>query len=219
MKIISLLFFLLWMNPSAEDKLFSGNEDEGWTLRKNKNGVQVFTKENTETSFDLIKAECILPHTPKQLLCLISDVESHTKWVYNAVVTRTFKTVSDLEFYYYGETFAPWPVSNRDHVFHVKAAQNPNTKVIEIDVHSVPTLLPEVPGKVRVPRSHSHWILKPHPRGVLVTYTLDIDPGGSLPAWLVNLATVDGPYLSFEAMKKVLKENDYKIKKFPNIVE
>jgi hypothetical protein len=219
MKFIALLFLLIsfYNYPAVNSAIPPSNE--GWELKKEKKGVKVFTKKNPETAFNLLKTECFMPYTLKQLLSVITDVEGHTKWVYNAIVTSPIKIISDMEFFYYGETYAPWPASNRDLVFHVNVVQNPATKIIEINAISVPKMLPEVPGKVRVPRSNSHWILRPEPGGVFVTYTLDIDPGGSLPAWLVNMATVDGPYLSFEALKKVLKENDYKSKKFPNIVE
>jgi hypothetical protein len=37
-----------------------------------------------------------------------------------------------------------------------------------------------------------------------VIYTLDIDPGGSLPSWLVNFASIEGPYLSFLKMRALL---------------
>lgn len=209
--VIGLLFF--------SGKAGSDYNEGSWELRKEKNGIRVFTRTNEKSSFDLLKAECFMPYRLTQVLSLITDVENHPRWVYNATETRPIKVTSALDFYYYGVTDAPWPASDRDLIFHVTASQNPNTKIIEIDVHCVPDMLPEVEGKVRVPRSHSTWTLKPAEKGVWVTYTLDIDPGGSLPAWLVNMATVDGPYLSFEAMKKVLKENNYQFKKFPNIVD
>lgn len=208
-----ILLFLSSAKPASEGK------NEVWRLRKEKNGIKVFTIANHETGFDKLKAECFMPYTLSELLSVITDVKNHPDWVYNAVETRAIKINSDFDFYYYGVTWAPWPASDRDMIFHVKVAQNPSTKIIDIDVHGVPEMLPEVEGKVRVPRSHSTWTLKPAENGVFITYTLDIDPGGSLPAWLVNLATVDGPYFSFEALKKVLKENNYKFKKFPNIVD
>ena len=194
-------------------------DNSGWVLKKSKDGVTVFTKKNPATNFDLLKTECTLPYKATELLSLITDVESHTKWVYNCILSQPIKIVSETELYYYGETYAPWPVSNRDLILHISATQNPATKRIDINVFSEPEMLPQKEGKVRVPRSHSHWVLIPVKQGVEITYTLDIDPGGNLPAWLVNFASVDGPLLSFEAMKKVLKEKNFKMKKFANFTD
>jgi len=33
-----------------------------------------------------------------------------------------------------------------------------------------------------------------------------IDPGGSLPVWLVNMAMAEGPYLTFVNLKKQLEK-------------
>ena len=39
-----------------------------------------------------------------------------------------------------------------------------------------------------------------------VSYFLNVDPGGSIPAWLVNLAVAEGPYESFRNLKRQLSE-------------
>ena len=156
---------------------------------------------------------------PIEILNLLLDVRCHTKWVYNTLVSVPIKVVSDTELYYYGETYAPWPVSNRDLVLHVKGNIDYANEIIEINVHSTPGLIPEKKGKVRVPRSHSHWIIKKTPQGCAITYTLDIDPGGRLPAWLVNFASVEGPFLSFTEMKKILTSGQYNKKFSPALLD
>jgi hypothetical protein len=178
---------------------------QDWELKKNKEGVKVYTKSNPISPFDLLKAECNINVGTNQLLKLIFDVSRHTEWVYNSVQSVTIKKISQYDIIYYGETYAPWPVSNRDLIIHLTAITDSTSGICNITAISEPTLKPLVDGKIRVPRSISKWKLTPiNDQTTHVIYTLDIDPGGSLPAWLVNFASIEGPYLSFLKMKAIL---------------
>lgn len=174
-------------------------------MKKNKGGVKVYTKANPQSAFDLLKAECEINVELEKVLNLVFDVSQHTSWVYNAIKSVPIKKNSPYDLVYYGETYAPWPVSNRDLVIHIKAVTDSLTGICTIKAVSVPKQKPEVKGKIRVPRSVAEWKLVPQKNNTThITYTLDIDPGGSLPAWLVNFASIEGPYLSFIKMKELL---------------
>ena len=196
-KLFVFLFLLLYT--------LSFTIAQEWELKKNKEGIQVYTKSNPNSPFDLLKAECSINVGINELLNLIFDVNRHTEWVYNSVQSVAIAQKTPYDIIYYGETYAPWPVSNRDLVIHLKAITDSVTGICSITAISEPTLKPKVNGKIRVPRSISRWKLTPenHKRTHIV-YTLDIDPGGSLPAWLVNFASIEGPYLSFLKMKSIL---------------
>jgi hypothetical protein len=185
--------------------IVSSIEAQNWELKKNKEGVKVYTKSNPISPFNLLKAECDIAVGINELLNLIFDVNRHTEWVYNAVQSVPIKKIAPYEIIYYGETYAPWPVSNRDLVIHLTAKTDSLTGICTIYGISEPKRKPLVNGKVRIPRSESIWTLIPKSNNIThVIYTLDIDPGGSLPAWLVNFASIEGPYLSFKKMKALL---------------
>jgi hypothetical protein len=182
---------------------------QGWEVKKEKEGIQVFTKTNPNSPFHLLKAECDLAANSAEILDLILDISKHKDWVYNTVQSVLIKRISANEVIYYGETFAPWPVSNRDLVIHLTAITDSTTGICTIKALSEPNLKPIVKGKVRVPRSQSVWKLIPiNASKTHIIYTLDIDPGGNLPAWLVNYASVEGPYLSFQKMKRILLQRN-----------
>jgi hypothetical protein len=46
-------------------------------------------------------------------------------------------------------------------------------------------------------------------RTIKAEYTLYADPGGSVPAWLVNLFIADGPLESFQKLKEHIKKPAY----------
>ncbi len=178
---------------------------QDWELKKNQEGVKVYTKSNANSPFDLLMAECEVNAGINQMLALIYDVSRHTEWVYNSVQSVLIKKNSTYDIIYYGETYAPWPVSNRDLVIHLTAFTDSITGICNITAISEPKLKALVKGKIRIPRSVSKWKLIPiNKQTTRVIYTLDIDPGGSLPSWLVNFASIEGPYLSFLKMRALL---------------
>lgn len=178
---------------------------QDWVLKKEKDGIKVFTKQNSKSPFNLLRAESQIDVSINNMLDLIFDVNSHKLWVYNTVQSILLKKIGPYELLYYGETYAPWPVSNRDLVLHLTAKMDSTSGICKINAISEPFLKPLVPGKIRVPRSVSEWTLIPIGQNkTKVIYTLDIDPGGSIPAWLVNFASIEGPYLSFVKMRALL---------------
>jgi hypothetical protein len=190
-----ILFFQFALTCTAQD----------WELKKNQEGVKVFTKSNANSPFDLLMAECEVNVGINQMLALIYDVSRHTEWVYNSVQSVLIKKNSTYDIIYYGETYAPWPVSNRDLVIHLTAFTDSITGICNITAISEPKLKPLVKGKIRIPRSVSKWkLIAINKQTTRVIYTLDIDPGGSLPSWLVNFASIEGPYLSFLKMRALL---------------
>jgi hypothetical protein len=95
-------------------------------------------------------------------------------------------------------------------VAHLKVNQDPHTKVVTIDGPVVANYVPEKKDIVRVKNSFGKWVLTPQKNGVRIEYTLETDPGGSLPAWLVNLFVAKGPHETFVKLKKQLAKDEYK---------
>jgi hypothetical protein len=78
---------------------------------------------------------------------------------------------------------------------------------MQIDMHTFQSGRPVKEGFLRVPFMHGHWNVKSLENNALqVEYILQIDPGGSIPVWLVNLAMAEGPYISFRNLKKQLEK-------------
>ncbi len=64
-------------------------------------------------------------------------------------------------------------------------------------------LRPELEGVIRIPDLRSEAVLKAiGPNQTEVSYLLDIDPGGSLPGWLVEWVVEKIPYLVLKKLQK-----------------
>jgi len=104
----------------------------------------------------------------------------------------------------------PWPVANRDFVAHLTVNQNPATKIVEIDGPAVAGMVPQKKGIVRIDHSMGKWTIVPiDPNHIKVEYTLHTEPGGSLPAWMVNMFAAEGPMEVFKAIKVQLQKPVY----------
>lgn len=177
-----------------------------WKLTKEKEGIAVYQSESGNSSYKNIKVECTLKGTYEQLIALISNVSQHKDWVYNNKSASLIRTVSPYEFYYYTETSLPWPMTNRDAVMHTRITRDSNNRFLKINAVSVTGVLPEKEGKVRVKRTAINWyVTMPAPHTLHIIYTLEADPGGTIPAWMVNSFVDKGPFESFKKLSRLLK--------------
>jgi hypothetical protein len=196
-----------------------GQED--WKLKVNKEGIEIYTKPSIlNAKLKAIRVRCELPATLSQLVYIVLDVNAGADWVYSTKSSTLLKQVSPAEVFYYSEVALPWPCSNRDFIAHLTAKQDPHTRVVTIDGPTIDGMVPEKKNIVRVSKSSGKWIITPLPnKAVRIDYTLETDPGGSLPSWLVNLFVTKGPLETFRKLKEQVAKPAYRNVKLPFIVE
>ena len=178
-----------------------------WKLSKDKDGIKVYESDTKNSDFKSIKVECTLPGDYDKFISVMNDVPHYKDWVYRTKKSYIITRISPDEFYYYTETSLPWPLSNRDAVFHSKTDRDSSDRYLNIKTTTEPSLIAEKRGKVRVPYSSISWYLtKPSAKMIQVIYIFEINPGGYLPSWLVNMFADRGPYESFKRLAEVLKK-------------
>lgn len=176
------------------------------SLRKDQNGIKVFICKTENTKLKLIRAIFDLQVSSAELVNLIKDAAGYDHWQYNTVNAHLVETISDKELIYYAEVVAPWPISNRDLVVRLKVERDSLSKNTIVTANGVPDYIPGKKGIVRVPMSKSKWIIRPITESsVSVEYTMLIDPGGSVPLWMVNMVAEEAPYKSFRDLKKMVE--------------
>ena len=187
-----------------------GKGQQKWTLKARDGDMEIYTKNIENSHLKAVRVRCLVPATLSQLVTVILDVNTGAEWVYSTKSSTLLKQVTPAELFYYSEVSLPWPVSNRDFVAHLIATQDPQTKIVTINGPTVADYVPEKKNIVRVHRSYGKWILTPvKQKTVQIDYTLETDPGGSLPAWLVNLFATKGPSETFKKLKEQLAKPRY----------
>jgi hypothetical protein len=199
--------FLLFVQFNFSDTF---GQTKDWELKKNENGITVYTRSSEGSSYKELKAVCYLKTSMSSIVALLNDWDSYPQWVYKCGKSSTVKKISETEVIHYQTVVAPWPVDSRDFVVNVKLTQDPMTKVITIISTSKPDYIPKVPGHVRITEFKASWTLIPQKNGTIeVIYQLLVNPGGYVPAWLVNLAVVEGPYETTLNLKEWVMKKKY----------
>ena len=199
---------------------FPGRSQDDWKLKTDKDGINIFTRTFPDSKFKAIKVEVELDATLSQMVAVVLDVNTGAQWVYSTKSSVLLKQVSPSELYYYSEVSIPWPAANRDFIAELRAVQDSHSRVVTIYGPVFPDYMPVKKDIVRVRRSEGKWVISPVAKGkIKVEYTLRVDPGGDLPAWLVNMFVTKGPYESFKKLKEQLQKPEYVNAKLPFITD
>ncbi|NOT74274.1 MAG: hypothetical protein HOP08_05045 [Cyclobacteriaceae bacterium] len=176
-------------------------------LKVDKNGIKVYTCELKNSKFKSVKASFELESTLSQFAAAVLDIDRYKEWQYKTLEAMVLKKVSNGEVIYYTEAAAPILTSNRDFVIKLTVNQNQQTKDLQVDLVSLPKYIPEKENVIRVPYSKAQYTVKALSASRLkVDYYIEIDLGGSVPAWMVNSVAPQAPYETFKDLKKIIGE-------------
>jgi len=182
-----------------------------WKFVTEKEGIRVYSKSVPGSKIKALKVECVLYATASALVTLLLDVPAAVDWVSHTKSCTLLRQVSPAELYYYSEVSLPWPLENRDFVAHVKVSQDKISKEVSVNAPAIPGWVGNKKGIVRVNHSLGLWTIMPLDKSrVKVSYSLQVDPGGIIPAWAVNALSSQGPIDSFIKMKQKLQLPVYK---------
>ena len=178
-------------------------------LRLNKDSIKVFTCINENSKFKSVLTNFELHSNLSQLAAMVLDIDHLGDWQYKTLSAKLLKKVNEREIIYHTEVATPIFTSNRDFVIQLTIRQDPQTRVMTIDLVSISDYIPPVKGVVRVPYSKARWTVKPlTSTRVSVEYYIEIDIGGAVPPWLVNIVAPQAPYETFKALQSKIR--DYK---------
>jgi hypothetical protein len=179
--------------------------EEGWELVTREDGITVTKRDVPGRGFPTFRATGMVEAHVYDVLAVISDIPAYTKWQTNCIASRELKKLTETSFLVYTRTHAPWPVADRDAVYH--ATVHPTVKqkmIVEVRFSATKTdLQPPVKGVVRMEKMRGYFRLTElGPRRTLVDYHVDGDPGGLLPTWLAKLAVKRVPLDAIQGMRR-----------------
>lgn len=204
------------MNPSFFNKAlsfglglfflssFSLTAQSAWELKKDENGVKVYVRTVANQPMKESKAIIQFSSTPEAVLKIIFDFQRYGEWVPRVINAREVERNSDSEIISYSLNDSPWPVSDRDLVLRntIKRAADGSITIL---LKALTGKVPEKSGIVRMTFYEGFYQISPKGNGqVEVVYQALLDPAGSIPAWMANMAVVDTPYDLLTGMRKKL---------------
>jgi len=197
------LYFCLLYLPT----FLPASDKNDWTLRREKDGIDVYSRPSDCSKINDIRVDMDLTGTVEQLAAILRDVNGYTDWVYATRTARMIRKVSENEVIYYAEVGTPWPAANRDYYADLKITLNPANHTMNVVSVGMKDFQPEKKDFVRVPMSRGSWaVTTQSTRKIHLQYILQIDPGGSIPAWILNSFVAKAPLETFSNLKKKMED-------------
>jgi hypothetical protein len=189
------LFLILLFNISSFDS--------EWTLKLKKDGIEIYTRSVTGSSFKEFKGITTIEKSNlEEVLAVITDVKNYSKLFPDIENTKILKTEGKNYMVYYMIIHAPWPLKNRDSVYEQKIAIDENGKHAVAVMSPLPDYITEKPDLVRIRKGSGFWELKEDGNNnVKVVYQFHSEPGGEIPSWLANSFVVDHPFETLKNLK------------------
>jgi hypothetical protein len=195
-----LKFFCIWpVFLLGGLSLFAQND---WVQRKDKDGIIISTRSSGRSAFNDIRVEMDLPGNVYQLAAILKDADQYYVWSYSVKKSQIINKINPSSFVYYMEVNAPWPVTNRDLYAVFAVSIDTVLQTMHVSTVGERDFRPAGIDLVRIPYSKSQWYVSTISNNIIhLSYVLEIDPGGSVPGWIMNLFSTKAPFETFLNLK------------------
>lgn len=170
-----------------------------WQLQRDEDGIRVWTRPVPGSAVARFRGETFVKAGTAAIKAVLTDVPRMPEWFPDCVEARTLSKEGDVELRYV-VTGTPWPVDDRDAIYRIETIRPPSG-IVRIEMGVRPDALPEQAERVRVQRADGGWTLTPEDGGTRVAWELHLEPGGSVPTWLVNQRVVDTPFRALRELR------------------
>ncbi len=209
MKKLTVTIYLFAILLFLFQSLTAQVDEDGWKLAKLKDGIEIYTRSVESSKIKEYKVITTITAEPKKLVEILMDVDSYTNWMAFVKETYLIDMPSKEEFYVYTEVKVPWPFKNRDDITKSVVSYDSLTGSYTVDIYLEPEYLPEKEGIVRMYEGGGLWRFTPLGDGETEAFhRFRADPGGNIPAWIVNMFLVDGPYKTMLGLKRFVGTTD-----------
>jgi hypothetical protein len=184
------------------------DESEGWEPVSESGGISVLSRARAGSAMREIRALGEVSVDAERLFAVLGDIERYPEIMPPTIAARRLSASGTRALFYL--VIDPPVVSKRDYCIQVdlsrldRGALQSRWRLTE---ESCPTPSSRI---VRMRSSEGRWLLRPlGPGRTLVDYLAHTDPGGSLPAWLVNRSVGKQMRGMFEALAKAGRHPRY----------
>src|ERR1700742_2053568 len=95
--------------------LSSGLMAQGkWELKKNENGIAVYTRKAAKGNIKELRVVCELNTTQDRLITTLHDINGYSNWVYSNKKSEILNRPDAQSIIYYTQSRLPWPIKDRD---------------------------------------------------------------------------------------------------------
>lgn len=179
-----------------------------WQLRKQADGISVYSKAVPGSKYHAFKGQTLVDATPVAALALLDDTSRGTEWIHGCIESTMLASNGPLGRFIYQVTDLPFPARTRDAIFKAEVQIVSDGK-IRVSLVAVPHFIEE-DRYIRIEQSAGEYLLEAiSDRQTRVTWEQHVDPAGALPSFVVNSMLTDLPYNSLKAFRELVREDRY----------
>ena len=163
-------------------------EEKEWRFVYEADGVTIHKRIKEDTVFLEFKSTGVLRGEISEYLSVLIDTEIMPDWAPRCIEAQNVESINDRETIIYVACNGVWPVADRDYVAKRTITSDPGKSTVRVNINLIENPdAPDIKSRVHISYLQCCWILK----RVNHSYThvelrACVDPGGWLPAWLVN---------------------------------
>jgi len=188
--------------------------DGGWELKKDKEGIKVYTKHVEGSGLKAIKATTIFNASLETCAAVLRDIDHLTELFPDTKVAKKISQTENDQIHYL-EMDAPWPVTDRDGSFLLVYKYDAVAKTLLVDAKMKPDAYPVQDGIIRLQKGGGTWTFKRiDATHTSLEYFFHGEPGGNIPLWLANSVVEENPLKMLTNYHALVKLERYQNKKF-----
>jgi len=183
-----------------------------WEPLYDEDGIKVWRKEVPNSDFVAFRGIGKIRAPLLNVAAVIHTADREEEWMANCSEARVLGYTGRVDAYVYHRVGSPAPfVADRDTVLKTKTQLMAAEKSLKIEFeNTVLEKMGPVEDVVRMPTLKGHWILKQVDTYTTeVEYQVQADPGGALPAWLVNLVSKKLPLETLKGLRRQVEKSGY----------
>lgn len=176
-------------------------QESEWELKKDEDGIKVYTRGVEGSNIKEFKSSTIINASSDILYNIILDVENYPKWIEDInYAQKLYYKDNQIGMYY--RLSLPWPIKDRDLAMVSNITRNADSSIL-FELGGKTELMALDNEYIRITNINGLWFIKPLDKNRCeVRYRFLADPEGSLPAWVVNIFIVDGPFKTMQNLEE-----------------
>jgi hypothetical protein len=186
-------------------------EEEEWRFVYEADGITVHKRNKDGSRFLEFKAVGELRGEISEYVSVLLDTNIIPEWAPQCFEARNVERVNDRETIIYVACNGVWPVADRDYVAKRTITSGPEKSTVRVNVGLIENPdAPDIKSRVHIPYLQCCWILKRiNSSHTHVELRVCVDPGGWLPAWLVNWGYRWVPYRYLKGLESKTVERSH----------
>lgn len=190
----------------------TGQDD--WVFRKEVDGIKAYTQKHDWSKFDEYRIETTIDGTLPAILAVFKDFD-----VYPVLFDGFDKIVNHVneydEYINYITIKTPFPARNRDGVYVNKLSYDTQQKILHVDISCSEEYYDKESTYVQIKNCNGFWDIKDIGNDKLkIVHQFVMDPGGNVPAFIINMQTVKNPLKTITTLKKLILKPEYQNHEF-----